>query len=61
MNKPQMTNEEIDKFINYIDVCINDMKDVRAWVDCLKVIKCDLKIYRQRNNLKEVSSNGSKG
>ena len=58
MKKPQMTNQEIDKFIEYIDVCLDDMKEIRAWVECLKVLKCDLKIYRKRNELKEVRDRG---
>lgn len=52
MSKPQMTNQEIDKFIKYIDI--------KSFVDCLKVLKCDLNIYKKRNELKEVSDSGSK-
>lgn len=61
MKKPQMTNQEIDLFINYIECCMIDMIDIKEWVDCLKVLKCDLKIYRKRNDLKEVRDSGSKG
>lgn len=60
MTKPQMTNQEIDKFIKYIECCMIDMVDIKSFVDCLKVLKCDLNIYKKRNELKEVSDSGSK-
>lgn len=61
MKKPQMTNQEIDKFIDYIDCCIIEMINIKEFVDCLKVVKCDLKIYKKRNDLKEVRERGGKG
>jgi len=59
MIKPQMSNNEIDKFIDYLDCCMIDLINIKEFVDCIKVLKCDLNIYKKRNMLKEVSSNGS--
>ena len=58
MNKPKMSNDEINKFINYLDCCMIDLIDIKEFVDCIKTIKCDLNIYKKRNDLKEVRDRG---
>ena len=60
MKKPKMTNQEIDKFIDYLDCCMIDLINIKGCVDCIKIIKCDLNIYKKRNDLKEVKSSGYK-
>lgn len=60
MSKPQMTTDEINKFIDYLDCCMIDLINIKAFVDCIKVLKCDLNIYKKRNDLKEVKYSGSK-
>lgn len=60
MSKPQMTNQEIDKFIDYLDCCMLDLIDIKEFVNCIKLIKSDLNIYKKRNLLKEVSNSGCK-
>lgn len=60
MSKPQMTNQEIDKFIDYLDCCMLDLINIKDLVDCIKLIKSDLNIYKKRNALKEVSDSGCK-
>ena len=58
MTKPQMSNNEINKFIDYLDCCIIDFINIKEFINCIKVLKCDLNIYKKRNMLKEVSNNG---
>lgn len=60
MTKPQMTNQEINKFIDYLDCCMLDLVNIKDFVDCVKLIKSDLNIYKKRNELKEVSDSGCK-
>lgn len=60
MVKPQMTNNEINKFINYLECCMLDLIDIEGCVDCIKILKNDLTIYKKRNDLKEVRDHGSK-
>lgn len=60
MIKPQMTTNEINKFINYLECCIIDLIDIKGCVDCIKLLKADLTIYKKRNELKEVKYSGSK-
>ena len=55
-----MSNDEINKFIDYLDCCLIDLINIKEFVDCIKVLKCDLNIYKKRNDLKEVKSSGSK-
>ena len=61
MKKPQMSNNEINKFINYLDCCMIDLINIKGCVDCIKILKTDLNIYKKKNELKEVRDNGSKG
>lgn len=61
MNKPDMNNDEINKFIDYLDCCMIDFINIKEFTDCIRVLKCDLNIYKKRNILKEVNSSGSKG
>lgn len=61
MIKPQMSNGEIDKFINYLECCMIDLIDIKGCADCIKILKTDLNIYKKKNELKEVRDNGSKG
>ena len=49
-----MSNDEINKFINYLECCMIDLIDIKEYVNCIKVLKCDLNIYKNRNNLKEI-------
>lgn len=60
MIKPQMSNDEINKFINYLECCMIDLIDIKGCTDCIKILKTDLNIYKKKNELKEVRSNGSK-
>lgn len=56
-----MSNEEINKFIDYLDFCLIDLINIKEFVDCIKILKCDLNIYKKRNDfLKEVKNSGSK-
>ena len=58
MEKPKMSNDEINKFIDYLECCMIDLIDIKGCVDCIKLLKCDLNIYKKRNDLKEVNNNG---
>lgn len=60
MIKPQMTTDEINKFINYLECCMIDLIDIKGCVDCIKLLKADLNIYKKRNEYKEVRSSGFK-
>ena len=58
--KPQMSNDEINKFIDYLECCVIDLIDIKGCVDCIKLLRTDLNIYKKRNDLKEVKYSGFK-
>ena len=49
-----MSNDEINKFIDYLDCCMLNLINVKEFVYCVNVLKCDLNIYKKRNDLKEI-------
>ena len=55
-----MSNNEINKFIDYLDCCMIDLINIKEFVDCIKLLKYDLNIYKKRNDLKEVNNSGFK-
>ena len=61
MDKPELSWDEINKFVKYLECCEDDLSDVIDFSSCVRLLICDLRIYQMRLGLKGGEKDGSKG